>query len=404
MGQGASAIIIGGGIIGVTGAYTLAREGWRVRLIDARGDVGLGASLGNGRQLSYSHTNALASPALLPQLPRLALGCDEAFRITPRFDAPFAGWVARFVAQCTRARHRRNTLDALRLAQESRAAMERLLESHAIDFDHRKTGKFVLLRGERELAGARAGLAARRAHGLDQLLLSAEEAFAIEPALANGADPIDGALYTASDESGDCRRFAQAVMALAQEQYGAEFRGQSEAVKIERRGASSVVTLADGEEWQADLVVVSGGYQSNRLLAPLGLRLPIEPMKGYSFTAPLGNAAPVASVTDARRRIVFTHLGDRMLVAGIAEMGRVTGDVEPDRLASMVRAARASLPEAAVYGEADAGWAGMRPMTPDSLPVTRLLAPGIAANTGHGMLGWTLAMGSAERLARVVRA
>ncbi|MEM6585650.1 MAG: FAD-dependent oxidoreductase [Pseudomonadota bacterium] len=404
MGEAKSAIIIGGGIIGVTGAYALAREGWQVRLIDALPDVGLGATLGNGRQLSYSHTNALASPALIKQIPRLVLGLDDAFRIRLKLDRHFVSWVMRFLAQCTASRNRRNTLAGLKLAEESRRAMERLQECHPIEFDNRKTGKFVLLRGEREVEGARSGVAAKQAEGVDQRLLTSEEAFAIEPALANASDPIDAAIFTASDESGDGRAFAANLLRTLGDNYGVEFDGGTAATRLDRRGDASVVTLANGEELSADLAVVSSGYRSNALLGPLGLRLPIEPMKGYSFTAPLGNAAPLASVTDAKRRIVFTHLGDRMLVAGIAEMGRVDDRLDPARLASMMDAARASLPEAAVYSDASPGWTGMRPMTPNSLPITRMLAPGIAANTGHGMLGWTMAMGSAQRLAKAVGA
>ncbi len=399
-----SAIIIGGGIIGVTGAYALAREGWRVQLVEAYGDVALGASLGNGRQLSYSHTNALAHPSILREIPRLVLGRDEAFRIRLTLDPHFLGWVLRFLTQCTTRRNRANTLAGLALAEESRRAMDVLQERHPFPFDRRASGKFVLLRGEGAVAGARASIAAKRAAGLDQRLLTPQEAFAIEPALANSAEPIAAAIYTSSDESGDCRAFASGLARVLGEEYGVEIRCNAQALRLERRGGRSVVTLADGEELSADLAVVSSGYRSNALLAPLGISLPIEPMKGYSFTAPLGNAAPLASVTDAARRIVFTHLGDRMLVAGIAEMGRVDGALDKARLASMIASARASLPEAAVYGEASAGWTGMRPMTPDSLPITQMLAPGIAANTGHGMLGWTMAMGSAGRLASVVRA
>ena len=404
MGEAKSAIIIGGGIIGVTGAYALAREGWQVRVVDALPDVGLGATLGNGRQLSYSHTNALASPAIIKQIPRLVLGMDDAFRIRLRLDRQFVSWVMRFLGQCTSSRNRRNTLAGLELAEESRRAMEQLQAYHPIEFDHRKTGKFVLLRGEDEVESARAGVAAKQAEGVDQRLLTPEEAFAIEPALANASDPIDAAIFTASDESGDCRAFASNLMRTLGGEYGVEFAGGNQATRLERRRGESVVTLANGEELNADLAVVSSGYRSNALLGPLGLRLPIEPMKGYSFTAPLGNAAPLASVTDAKRRIVFTHLGDRMLVAGIAEMGRVDNRLDSARLASMMDAARASLPEAAVYSDASPGWTGMRPMTPNSLPITRMLAPGIAANTGHGMLGWTMAMGSAQRLAKAVRA
>jgi D-amino-acid dehydrogenase len=399
-----SAIIIGGGIIGVTGAYALAREGWRVALVEAHDDVALGASLGNGRQLSYSHTNALAHPSILREIPKLVLGRDEAFRIRLRLDAHFLGWVLRFLGQCTSARSRANTLAGLALAEESRRALDVLQERHPIAFDRRPSGKFVLLRDQGAIAGARASIAAKRAGGLDQRLLTPEEAFAIEPALANSMEPIAAAIYSPGDESGDCRAFTSGLARVLVEEYGARIRCNTLARRLERRGRRSLVTLADGEELGADLVVVSCGYRSNALLAPLGLRLPIEPMKGYSFTAPLGNAAPLASVTDAARRIVFTHLGDRMLVAGIAELGRVDVALDTNRLASMIASARASLPEAAVYSEASEGWAGMRPMTPDSLPITRMLAPGIAANTGHGMLGWTMAMGSAGRLASVVRA
>jgi len=402
MSRGKTAIIIGGGVVGVTGAYTLARDGWNVRLIDRLPDVGLGASLGNGRQLSYSHTNALASPGLIKQMPRLALGCDDAFRIRLRPDIHFVSWIMQFLAQCTPGRNRRNTLAGLELAEESRQAMGRLLARHPIAFDHRKTGKFVLLRGDEEIANATAGVKAKREQGVDQRLLSPQEAFEIEPALANCAEPIDGAIFTASDESGDCSSFASQLMQVLRAEYGVKFHSGNKAVQIKRHADSSIVTLANGDEFTADMVVVCGGHQSNDLLAPMGLRLPIEPMKGYSFTAPLGNAAPVASVTDSKRRIVFTNLGDRMLVAGIAELGRVDSTLDEGRLASMVKAARASLPEAAVYSEASPGWTGMRPMTPNSLPIIRILAPGIAANTGHGMLGWTMAMGSAERLSQLL--
>ena len=141
-----------------------------------------------------------------------------------------------------------------------------------------------------------------------------------------------------------------------------------------------------------------------QLLAPLGHSLPITPMKGYSFTAPIGNAPPEVSITDSRRRIVFTRSSDRMLVAGIAEIGTLDTRVDPVRLASMKQAARQSLPEAADFTKTDAGWAGFRPMTPNSQPIIRQLERGIAVNAGHGMLGWTLAMGSAERLSRAVTA
>lgn len=404
MGLARSAVVVGGGVIGVTSAYALARDGWRVHLLDQNREVAQEASLGNGRQLSYSHTNALASPGLLGQVPRLLLGCDAAFRMTLSGRSGYLEWLARFLANCTPAAHRRNTLEVLQLAQESHAAMDRLLASHPVEFARKRAGKLVVLHSEAEVEALRPMLAAKRAAGLDQSLLTHEEACAIEPALARSPDRLAGALHAPGDETGDCSAFSLGLLRIACEEFGVQFSGGSDVTALVRSRDKTEVVLADGTRLAADLAVVASGHAVNRLIAPLGHRLPIQPMKGYSFTAPSGNAAPLVSVTESKRRIVFTNLGDRMLVAGIAEMGRVDSAVDTRRLESMIAAAYAFLPEAAVYGEADAGWAGLRPITPNSQPIIGMLAPGIAVNGGQGMLGWTLAMGSAERLATAVAA
>ena len=391
-------------MIGVTSAYALARDGWSVRLIDSLPQIAMGASLGNGRQLSYSHTNALANPRMLPQIPGLLLGCNPAFRMGMRPELDFAIWLAQFLGNSSSAAYRRNTLKTLELAEQSRSAMGRLLEKHAIEFDRKKAGKLVLLHSEAASHAARKSMEMKQWAGSSQQMLSAAEACEIEPALAQSPKPIIGAVYSPDDETGDCSRFARELCKVLTEQYGLELITGRKVASIERALAGASVRLEDGETLEAHLVVVANGHRANDLLEPMGHRQPIEPMKGYSFTAPLGNSPPQVSITDSARRIVFTNLGDRMLVAGIAEMGRLDCAVDPERLASMVQSARASLPEAANYSEADEGWAGMRPMTPSSYPIIRMLEPGIAVNAGQGMLGWTLAMGSAERLAEVVAA
>jgi D-amino-acid dehydrogenase len=402
MGNQRSAIVVGGGIIGATSAYALARRGWRVQLIDREAQAAQGASLGNGRQLSYSHTNALASPAILREIPRLVLGCDEAFKLRLKVDRAFLSWILQFLGNCTSAANRKNTLETLELADRSRAAMEQLLEQHPIEFERRQTGKLVLLRSQAELNAARASLEMKRLAGLVQAMLSYQEACFLEPALEQAREIFLGALYAPDDETGNCAEFARNLIALCEEQFGVEFHTLSRVIGVDRKCGRSVVVLDSGEERQADLVVMANGHAINQFLEPLGHRLPIQPMKGYSFTAPVGNWAPRVSVTDQRRRIVFTSLGDRVLVAGIAELGTSDTRVDQLRLQSVIAAARASLPEAAVYSEADSGWAGLRPMTPNSRPITCMLEPGIAVNAGHGMLGWTLAMGSAEKLCEVV--
>ena len=404
MGQPRTALVIGGGIIGVTSAYALSRDGWSVRLIESAATLATGASLGNGRQLSYSHTNALASPDLLPQIPGLLLGCNEAFRLSLRPDLRFAGWSIRMLANATGSAYRRNTLETLALAKRSQRAMEALLEKHPIEFDRRKAGKLVLLRSAHEIRSARESISLKAATGLRQELLDAEEACAIEPALAQSGDPAIAAIYSPDDETGDCAAFAQGLFDLAAAEYDLSLVAQSRVSMIKRGKSKTCVVLDNDEVCEADLVVVANGHNAGELLRPLGHRVPIEPMKGYSFTAPIGNSPPRVSITDSQRRIVFTNIGDQMLVAGIAEMGRLDAAIDQKRLAAVRKSARESLPEAAIYADSDDGWVGFRPMTPNSQPITRMLEAGLAINGGHGMLGWTLAMGSAERLSEVVAA
>lgn len=403
MGQARSAIVIGGGVVGVTSAYVLARDGWQVRVVERNAEAGSGASYGNGRQLSYSHTNALAGPAILKQIPALMLGCDPAFRLRIRANPAFFFWALDFLRNCTSSLHRQNTLETLSLAVKSREAMERLLAIHSIDFDQKSCGKIVILRSEREIKHANAMMSLKQQAGLDQRLLTPSEAVEHEPALAQIAEPFAGALFAPGDETGDCHAFTNGLLSTLQADYGAQFTGGSAVSGLTRQSGKTVISFENGDQADCDLAVVANGHQASALAQPLGHRIPIEPMKGYSFTAPIGNAAPKISVTDHKRRIVFTNIGDRMLVAGIAEIGKVDSSIDQSRMRSMVHAAQSSLPEAAVYSQHDEGWSGFRPMTPNSQPITRMLEPGIAVNAGHGMLGWTLAMGSAERLGQAVR-
>lgn len=399
-----TALIIGGGIVGVTSAYALARDGWHVRLVERQPAVAMGASLGNGRQLSYSYTNALGRLSLLPQIPGLLMGRNESFRLSFRYDLSFVRWAARLLTNSNNSAFRRNTMQTLALAEHSRQAMADLLARHQIEFSHHKAGKLALLRGKAEVRLAHESMLMKRNAGIEQELLTAKEACELEPALSQSDPTVTAALYSPNDEVGDCATFARELCNVIVSEYGVELIANADAKAISRAYNATCVTLASGEELRAEHVVVANGYCAGDLLAPLGYNLPIEPMKGYSFTAPIGNAPPRLSITDSMRRIVFTNIGDRILVAGIAEMGKLHGKVDRKRLEAMKVAAMISLPEAARYSECDDGWVGFRPITPNSQPIIRQLQQGISVNAGHGMLGWTLAMGSAERLAEIVGA
>lgn len=403
MKAGRTAIVIGGGVVGVTSAHALARDGWRVRILDRYDRPAGGASHGNGGQLSYGYASAAGTPSLLRQMPGLLIGSGDAFRMSLGGREGHWRWLARFVRECLPAASRRNTLSLLQLAEESRAAMDHLLSQYPIEFGLERAGKLVILPNDVAVRAARLSVEAKRAAGVDLKVISAEEACEIEPELRATGEPFAGATYIPGDDSGDCARFCEGLLGYSQTEHGTEFRGGVRVERIESGPGGALVTLGSGEAFECDLAVVATGSAARELLAPRGHAIPIQPMKGYSFTAPLGPHAPLVAISDIDRRLVFTHRGDRMLVAGIAELGRVDTRVDQARLDAMIAAARASLPEAALYDEADGGWAGLRPMTPDSQPITRMLEPGIAVNAGHGMLGWTLAMGSAERLSAAVR-
>lgn len=397
-----SAIVIGAGVVGVATAYALARRGVRATLIDRHAGPGFGTSFANGAQLSYVYTDALASPRLLRDIPRLALGLDPAFRLRLSLDPAFLSWIAQFLRNCTAARFRANTLAALQLGLDSRAAMDALLERHDLSFNHDVKGKMQVYRTPAAFEAACRVMSLKQAKGVAQTALAPHEAAGIEPALAADVEHMAGVIYTPGEAVGDAYRFAQSLHQVLSVEYGvaSRFGFHVERIMAGRDGAQ--VVARTGETLSADMAVVCTGPEAARLLAPHGVRAPVWPMKGYSFTAPAGANPPQVSITDTSRRLVFTRLGDRIRVAGFAELGARCADVPMRRMNDLIEAARSALPDAADYDRIENHWAGLRPMTPDSLPRIGQPHPALAYNVGHGMLGWTMAMGTAERLAQRV--
>ncbi|MCP3729793.1 FAD-dependent oxidoreductase [Sphingomonas sp. MG17] len=399
--SGRDIIVIGAGVVGMATALTLVDRGHRVTVLDSAPEPGRGTSFANGAQLSYAYTDALASPAVRRQLPRLLLALDPAFRLTPHFDPDFVRWGLAFLRNANADGFTRNTLAGLTLAFESREALYALIARHGLRFGHAMPGKLHLYRTEASFAAARI-LAALKAQAapIVQHVLSAGEAVAVEPMLDAVRGRIAGALHTPEEETGDPHLFCMAVRDVLAGQ-GQQVVCGVEIVRIEAGGSPRAIAR-DGRVWRADRIILCAGVDSPKLARAFGVRLPIQPVKGYSITARPGPSAPGVSITDVANRVVFCRLGERMRIAGLAELGNRSRDVDPARLATLIASAREALPDAAHYDQIESSWTGLRPTTPDSLPVTRPIAPGVIANTGHGGLGWTYAAGSAARVARLI--
>lgn len=393
-------VVVGAGVIGVTTAYYLAKSGCDVTVIDRADEVAEGASYANAGQLSYSFTDALAKPEFVAQIPSLIAGLDTGSRM--RIAPNLIPWGIRFLAQCTGNRSRRNTIAVLRTAMRSAQLLEELTQSVPFDFSHRTAGKLVLLASDEELRSATASSALKNQYGSDTEILSAADALRVEPALANMDGSLVGAVHSRSDEVADARLFTVRLKEWLENSGNVTFRlGVNVDRIIKAEDQFRAVVLQDGE-LEADAAVVCAGAWSRSMLRQVGVDPQTYPVRGYSVTLPLGKDAPMVSITALRQRIVFSRINGYMRIAGFADFKGFSTRDDTSRTETMIDVARSYAPLAADYAAKDCHhWGGFRPMTPDGRPrtgATRI--GGLFLNTGHGMLGWTLACASGYDVAR----
>ncbi len=401
-------VVVGAGIVGLATARSLARDGWQVTVIDA-GQPGDGASGGNGAQLSYSYVQPLADPGVWGQLPKLLVSRDSPLRLRPQADPAQWSWLLSFMMACRTRVSRDTTQRLLALAARSRQLFESLRQEEGLDCDFAASGKLVLYPDKAGLASARRQVDLQAAlGGAEQRLLSANECADIEPALAHYAGRIAGGVFTPSECAVDGGQLCVALHQRLRDQGVAFLLGQRVRGWRQAQGQVHAVQLDSGEV-QADAFVLAAGTGSVALARDLGLKLPVYPLKGYSITVPVqaatASATPRVSITDLARKVVFARLGDRLRVAGMAELVGHDRSVDPARIASLTATTRDVFPQLNLSGDLRA-WAGLRPATPRGLPLIGRVdkAPAnLWLNTGHGALGLTLAMGSADRLRELLR-
>ena len=394
--------VIGAGVVGVTSAYFLARQGHDVVLVDSQPRPAEVSSYANGGQLSYSYVAPLAGPGVLPSVPGWLLRADSPLRFRPRLDPHQWRWCLQFALACRASVARESTAQLSGLSYLSRDVMHTLLEQENLDFGHLKNGKLIAYRSPELLEKARALVAYQAAHGAEQQVLDAAQTLALEPALAGMGGSLAGAIYTPSEEAGDCRQFTEALFERLQSLGNVECVMSNPVSGLQREGRRIVAVNTRQGDIGADAIVLATGIGTRALLGPLGHDVPLYPLKGYSLSVPLADGddsvAPRISVTDYERRIVYARVGGMLRIAAMVDIGSADADIDPARIALLKRQVREAFPALALRQAVP--WAGLRPATPTGKPLIGRspAADNLWLNVGQGALGFTLACGSAALL------
>jgi len=331
---------------------------------------------------------------------------DSPIRFRPRLDPDQWRWLAQFVCACTQRKSELSTRRLLALSFLSRDLMQQLRTSEpGLQFSHSNAGKLVVHRKRASFDAALRLLDYQRTLGCEQQALDTRECVQKEPALAHLAAQLQGGVFTPGEDSGDCYQFCVGMSRLLRAR-GVEFRLGTKVTALRRAqgGTRRVEALVGDKPIDADQIVLAAGAPSAALLKPLGVRVPLYPLKGYSLTTqvdPHGNA-PHISITDFERKIVYARLGDRLRIAGMADVTGRRADIDPSRVATLRAESAAAFPDAGNFDEATV-WCGLRPATPYSTPIidsTRY--ENLWLNLGQGALGFTLALASGRSIADLI--
>jgi D-amino-acid dehydrogenase len=393
--------VIGAGIVGVTTAYELAADGHQVTVFERRGSVAEETSFANAGVVAPGYVTPWAAPGMPAKVLTHLLSRHAPVKLRLPLTRTDLGWMLQWWRACKLETYMANRARLQRLAFYSRERMHWLVDSLQLEYD-RSPGYLVLLRSEKDQRMVQPGLQVLREAGVSFHEIDADTARAVEPAL-NPDTPFLGAIHLPEDEAGNCRQFAL-LMKDAARTAGAKFNFNTTVLPLDPAAPASI-TVQQGQDAPVRIpfhaVVVCGGLESVSLLRPLGLRVPMAPVYGYSISAPLREAlnAPRSALMDERYKVAITRLGDRVRVAGSAELAGDPVSLRDAPLATLYRVLQDWFPGATRQSSAQT-WKGARPMLPDGPPAIGATGtPGVWINTGHGSSGWALACGSARLLA-----
>ncbi|PUE24005.1 D-amino acid dehydrogenase [Limnohabitans sp. JirII-29] len=400
-----SIAIIGGGITGVTSAYALAKRGFSVTLFERHRYAAMETSFANGGQLSASNAEVWNYTGTILKGLKWMLKSDAPLLVNPKPSWHKLSWFAEFIAAIPH--YERNTVQTARMAVAARAHLFAWAQEEGIDFDLKREGILHIYRDKQgfEHAGEVSKLLTQG--GLPRRAVTPQEMKAIEPTLAGN---YYGGYFTESDSTGDIHKFTNGLAAAAQ-RLGVRILYGQDVTAVSSNGTQAVVKVAQQDAQPSvhtfDSLVMCAGTASRELAAQLGDRVNVYPVKGYSITVNLNDAAsqagaPVVSLLDDETKLVTSRLGvDRFRVAGTAEFNGFNRDIRADRIRPLVAWVEQCFPK--IDTRSVVPWAGLRPMMPNMMPrVGRGKAVNVFYNTGHGHLGWTLSAVTADMVGDVV--
>ena len=399
--------VIGAGIAGTTTAYALLKKGYKVTIIDSRRYPAMATSYANGGQLSASNAETWNTPKNVMNGIKWMFKPDAPLLFNPSPEIQKYKWMMGFLWATLKGEHKKNTLETIDMAKKARETYFEIAEDEGIEFELLKKGILRFYDSEKEFKLDQAKKSWLDQEGMEWDTLTTEEVKDLEPAFKNNAnyEKIVGGIYTKSDASGDIHKFCTNLEKVLVEKYSANLQLNTTVEYISRQKGQLVLTMRKENEIindSFDNVVICAGVGTQGFANRLGDKMNIYPVKGYSITIDLKDelsksCAPSVSLIDQPVKIVASRLGDRFRVAGTAELAGINTDIRQNRIRPLLDWVEKYFPN--VSTETYTPWAGLRPMTPNMMPITsESRMKGVFYHAGHGHLGWTLSAETANRV------
>ena len=396
-------LVLGGGVIGVASAYYLAKARHEVTVVDRQSGPALETSFGNAGEVSPGYSAPWAGPGVPIKAIKWMLMQHSPLVIWPMFDPAMWRWGAMMLANCTAKAYALNKSRMVPLAEYSRDCLKALRAETGIAYDDRAQGTLQLFRTQKQLDSIGGDVAILKQYGVPFEVLDRAGFTAVEPALKLTQEKFVGALRLPNDETGDCHLFSNRLAEMAAA-LGVQFKWNTRIDGLQVGGGAITGVFTDAGLLSADKVVVALGSHSAGLLAPVGIRIPVYPVKGYSITVPITDAsgAPESTVMDETHKVAVTRLGDRIRVGGTAELAGYSLNLREARRATLNHVVTDLFPRGGDVSQASF-WCGLRPMTPDGTPLVGTTpVQNLLLATGHGTLGWTMSAGTGRDIADLV--